>query len=145
MGKHTIGELHQMQSLPLSAKIKMTERRVREWVEYYGTDGVALAFSGGKDNGNKNKMESTLKKPTNAKEKNPNLRPGSFHNILQISLCRTDWSALPSGFCPCSSLEGQYQWILWILRVLRGVFLYRFLRRFQSCQHAHVQESPGCP
>ncbi len=49
MGKHTIGDLHQMQSLPLSAKIQMTERRVREWVEYYGTDGVALAFSGGKD------------------------------------------------------------------------------------------------
>lgn len=49
MGKHTIGDLHQMQSLPLSAKIQMTERRVREWVEYYGTDGTVVAFSGGKD------------------------------------------------------------------------------------------------
>lgn len=38
-----------MQSLPLSAKIQMTERRIREWVEYYGTDGTYLAFSGGKD------------------------------------------------------------------------------------------------
>ena len=49
MGKHTVGDLHQMQSLPLSAKIQMTERRIREWVEYYGTDGTYLGFSGGKD------------------------------------------------------------------------------------------------
>lgn len=49
MGKHTVGDLYQMQSLPLSAKIQMTERRICEWAEYYGTDGIYLAFSGGKD------------------------------------------------------------------------------------------------
>ncbi len=49
MGKHTVGDLYQMQSLPLSAKVQMTERRIREWAEYYGTDGIYLGFSGGKD------------------------------------------------------------------------------------------------
>ena len=49
MNKHTIGDLYQMQSLPLSAKIRMTQYRIREWVEYYGDDGVYISFSGGKD------------------------------------------------------------------------------------------------
>ena len=49
MNKHTIGDLYQMQSLPLSAKIRMTEYRIREWVDYYGDDGVYISFSGGKD------------------------------------------------------------------------------------------------
>lgn len=49
MGKHTAGDLYQMQSLPLSAKIQMTERRIREWVGYYGSDGIYIGFSGGKD------------------------------------------------------------------------------------------------
>lgn len=49
MNKHTIGDLYQMQSLPLSAKIRMTEYRIREWVDYYGEDGVYISFSGGKD------------------------------------------------------------------------------------------------
>ena len=48
MDKHTIGDLHQMQSLPLAAKIQMTERRIREWVEHYGEDGVYISYSGGK-------------------------------------------------------------------------------------------------
>lgn len=38
-----------MQSLPLSAKIRMTEYRIREWVEHYGENGVYVSFSGGKD------------------------------------------------------------------------------------------------
>lgn len=49
MNKHTISDLYQMQSLPLSIKIRMTMRRIREWVEYYGIDGVYVSFSGGKD------------------------------------------------------------------------------------------------
>lgn len=49
MNKHTISDLYQMQSLPLSAKIRMTEYRIREWVDYYGDDGVYISFSGGKD------------------------------------------------------------------------------------------------
>ena len=46
--KHTISDLYQMQSLPLEAKIKMTERRLQDWYDYY--DGqVYVSFSGGKD------------------------------------------------------------------------------------------------
>ena len=47
--KHTISDLHQMQSLPLQAKIRMTENRIREWVNEFGEDGVHISFSGGKD------------------------------------------------------------------------------------------------
>lgn len=46
--KHSKDDLRQMQSLPLSAKILMTKRRVRDWYEYW--DGqVYVSFSGGKD------------------------------------------------------------------------------------------------
>lgn len=46
--KHTIDDLRQMQSLPLSAKILMTKNRIRDWYEYF--DGqVYVSFSGGKD------------------------------------------------------------------------------------------------
>lgn len=44
-----MSDLYQMQSLPLSAKISMTERRINEWVDEFGEDGVYLSFSGGKD------------------------------------------------------------------------------------------------
>ena len=48
MSKHTKGDLQQMQSLPLRAKITMTQRRIRDWVDYW--DGqVYVSFSGGKD------------------------------------------------------------------------------------------------
>ena len=47
--KHTISDLYQMQSLPLKAKIRMTENRITEWVNEYGEDGVYISFSGGKD------------------------------------------------------------------------------------------------
>lgn len=40
MPKHTITDLHQMQSLPLSAKIQMTQRRIEEFVDRFGEDGV---------------------------------------------------------------------------------------------------------
>lgn len=53
-----MSDLYQMQSLPLSIKIRMTQNRIREWVDYYGTDGVYIGFSGGKDNGKKCQMES---------------------------------------------------------------------------------------
>lgn len=44
MNKHTIGDLKQMQSLPLEAKIIMTKRRIREWYEHF--DGqVYVSFS----------------------------------------------------------------------------------------------------
>lgn len=47
--KHTIGDLRQMQSLPLQAKIQMTRQRIRAWVDEFGEDGVYVSFSGGKD------------------------------------------------------------------------------------------------
>ena len=47
--KHTMSDLYQMQSLPLSTKISMTARRINEWVDEFGEDGVYLSFSGGKD------------------------------------------------------------------------------------------------
>ena len=47
--KHTMSDLYQMQSLPLSAKVKMTERRIDDWVNRFGEDGVYVSFSGGKD------------------------------------------------------------------------------------------------
>lgn len=46
--KHTSYDLKQMQSLPLKAKIIMTQQRIRQWYEYW--DGmVYVSFSGGKD------------------------------------------------------------------------------------------------
>lgn len=41
--------LRQMQSLPLAAKVIMTENRIRDWVREFGEDGVYVSFSGGKD------------------------------------------------------------------------------------------------
>lgn len=46
--KHEAWELAQMQSLPLEAKIIMTQQRIRAWYEHW--DGmVYVSFSGGKD------------------------------------------------------------------------------------------------
>ena len=47
--RHTISDLYKMQSLPLEIKVRMTQRRIRDWVEYWGEDGVYVSFSGGKD------------------------------------------------------------------------------------------------
>lgn len=46
--KHTQQELAQYQSLPLNAKILMTQQRIRDWYYYFGGD-VYVSFSGGKD------------------------------------------------------------------------------------------------
>lgn len=48
MSRHTKSDLQQMQSLPLEAKILMTQRRIRDWVDYWHGD-VYVSFSGGKD------------------------------------------------------------------------------------------------
>lgn len=46
--KHLPHDLAQLQSLPLEAKIIMTQQRIRQWYEYW--DGmVYVSFSGGKD------------------------------------------------------------------------------------------------
>ncbi len=44
-----ISDLQTMQALPLSVKILLTQRRIRDWVNEYGEDGVFVSFSGGKD------------------------------------------------------------------------------------------------
>ncbi len=49
MAAHTLSDLYQMQSLPLDAKIRMTERRIEAWIDEFGVDGVCISFSGGKD------------------------------------------------------------------------------------------------
>lgn len=46
--KHTKQDLMQMQALPLAAKVRMTERRIREWYEHWEGQ-VYVSFSGGKD------------------------------------------------------------------------------------------------
>lgn len=46
---HTIDELRYRQALPLDLKLSMTKNRIREWINYYGQDGVYVSFSGGKD------------------------------------------------------------------------------------------------
>lgn len=45
----SVSELKLLQNLPLEAKVLKSKQRIREWVSYYGTDGVYVAYSGGKD------------------------------------------------------------------------------------------------
>lgn len=46
--KHTVGDLRQLQALPLRLKILLTQQRIRDWYEHW--DGnVYVSFSGGKD------------------------------------------------------------------------------------------------
>lgn len=46
---NTIARLKELQALPLEIKIAITKQRIREWIGYYGVDGVYVSFSGGKD------------------------------------------------------------------------------------------------
>ena len=46
---HSMEDLKYYQSLPLSLKIQLTRRRIRDWVSEFGEDGVYVSFSGGKD------------------------------------------------------------------------------------------------
>lgn len=43
-----IDDLRQKQALPLTAKVHMSQARIREWYEHFGGD-VYVSFSGGKD------------------------------------------------------------------------------------------------
>lgn len=45
----TRDELTMLQHLPLEVKVAKTQQRIREWVNFYGKDGVYVSFSGGKD------------------------------------------------------------------------------------------------
>ena len=42
-------ELKLLQAYPLELKVMKTKQRIREWVDYYGEEGVYISFSGGKD------------------------------------------------------------------------------------------------
>lgn len=46
--RHNSGDLKQMQSLPLAAKIRLSQRRIRDWYDHYEGQ-VYISFSGGKD------------------------------------------------------------------------------------------------
>lgn len=48
MSERTIDDLRQLQALPLEIKIKMTQRRIRDWYNHWEGD-VHISFSGGKD------------------------------------------------------------------------------------------------
>lgn len=48
MNKHMPYDLKQMQSLPLEAKIMMTQQRIRQWYDHWDGE-VYVSFSGGKD------------------------------------------------------------------------------------------------
>ncbi len=45
--KLTYNEVRYRQALPYEIKIRMSETRLREFIGYYGEDGVAVSFSGG--------------------------------------------------------------------------------------------------
>ena len=42
-------DLKILQAYPLWMKVERAKRRITEWVDYYGEDGVYISFSGGKD------------------------------------------------------------------------------------------------
>lgn len=44
-----IYQLRMRQAMPLKDKVRFTERRIIEWVEEFGENGVYISFSGGKD------------------------------------------------------------------------------------------------
>ena len=48
MNRHQAHDLKQMQSLPLEAKIIMTQQRIRQWYDHWDGE-VYVSFSGGKD------------------------------------------------------------------------------------------------
>ena len=43
----TKDELKMLQSLPLDIKVAKSKQRIREFIDYYGADGVYISFSGG--------------------------------------------------------------------------------------------------
>lgn len=49
MSERTRADLQYRQRLPLDIKIAMTRSRIREWINWYGEEGVYVSFSGGKD------------------------------------------------------------------------------------------------
>ena len=48
MNKHDVGELRDMQALPLEEKISLTKRRIIDWSDHF-RGNIFVSFSGGKD------------------------------------------------------------------------------------------------
>lgn len=44
-----IYKLKLRQAMPLDLKIRFSQKRIQEWVDYHGVNGVYVSFSGGKD------------------------------------------------------------------------------------------------
>lgn len=49
MSLNTVEDLKKKQALPLDLKVRLTQNRIREWVNHWGKEGVYISFSGGKD------------------------------------------------------------------------------------------------
>lgn len=49
MAKFTELDLMQMVSMPFDTKVRMSQKRIKDWADYFGEDKVYVSFSGGKD------------------------------------------------------------------------------------------------
>ena len=49
MAKFTELDLMQMVSMPFATKVRMSQKRIKDWADYFGEDKVYVSFSGGKD------------------------------------------------------------------------------------------------
>lgn len=45
----TKDDLRILQAYPLDLKIRISQKRIKDWINYFGIDNVYIAFSGGKD------------------------------------------------------------------------------------------------
>lgn len=68
-------ELDMLCALPLDVKIAKSQQRIREWIDYWGEDGVYVSFSGGKD--------STALLHL-VREVNPNIKAVFFNTGLEL-------------------------------------------------------------
>lgn len=80
MSKHNKTDLLQMQSLPLAVKIIMSQRRIRDWYDYWNGQ-VYVSFSGGKDSTVlKHLVETTIGEMYNSNTDLSELVPSVFVN-----------------------------------------------------------------
>lgn len=82
--KHVISDLYQMQSLPLNAKVRMTQWRIREWVDEYGEDGVYISFSGGKDSTVLLDIARKLYPNIKATGGEPMINPAQLYTVIKM-------------------------------------------------------------
>ena len=80
MAVHTKLDLFQMQSLPLDAKIRMTVRRITDFIEYHD---AYISISGGKDSRVLDDIESRFIGCRAADSFDDHIRTKSFCNLCQ--------------------------------------------------------------